>query len=181
MIGTQFYANTLSPLHPCHTTLSNPTHHRLKQPPSSPGTFYQQIFNNIPPPINNTSITKHIHTHLTALYLRNRKYNNILNLHPPPINTEFETLPTPIQFSIAKLRCGHHPNLQSYKYRFNINQATHAICNRCNRAPDTVSHLLLHCPNTTQSRETWGIHTVMDLWTSPSGVANFLSEVWPPQ
>src|ERR1044072_826991 len=64
MIGTQFYAKTRLPTHPCHKTLLQPTPQRLKQPPSSTGALYKQILNHIPPPPPNTNTTKNIQTKL---------------------------------------------------------------------------------------------------------------------
>src|ERR1051325_5474477 len=63
----------------------------------------------------NTTTTKHIHTQLTHLYMINRP-PNILNRHPPEINPDFNNLPRHLQISLARLRCGHHPNLQHYKH-----------------------------------------------------------------
>jgi hypothetical protein len=181
MIGTQFYAKTRLPTHPCHKTLLQPTPQRLKQPPSSTGALYKQILNHIPPPPPNTTTTKHIHTQLTHSYMTNRPPNNILNEPPPEINPDFNNLPRHLQISLARLRCGHHPNLQHYKHRFEINQTVSPTCTRCGMALENVEHFLLNCPSNYRPRRHWGITSLKDLWTRPTAAGSFISDVWPPQ
>ena len=55
IIGTQFYSKILDQNHPCNRITLNPTEHRLTIPPSSPAKYYSQIYNNIPPPVSNTT------------------------------------------------------------------------------------------------------------------------------
>src|SRR5678815_1038911 len=108
MTGTQFFKKTNTPTFMSH---SNPIHHRLKQPPSSPAIHYNQIRNNIPSSPSNTSCTKQIHTTLTENYLRRRPPNNILNKHPPEIASELNSLPKTSQSSLAKIKLWPPPKL----------------------------------------------------------------------
>src|ERR1700755_2865319 len=156
MICTQFYAKTWLPTPRCHKTHLQPPKHRLQPPPSSTGTFYKQILNHILPPPPNTTITKHIQTQLTHSYLINRPTNNIIDTPLPEINPDFSNLPRHSQISLARLRCGHHPNLQQYKHKFNINQTTSPTCTRCGAAPETEKHFLLHCPSNSRPRNFTG-------------------------
>src|SRR6201990_2656361 len=129
----------------------------------------------------NTTTTKHIHTQLTHSYLINRLPNNILDTPVPEINPDFSNLPRHSQISLARLRCGHHPNLQQYKHKFNIKQTTSPTCTRLGEAPENVKHFLLRCPSISRPRISWGITTLEDLWTKPTAAGGFISEVWPPQ
>src|SRR5678816_4218406 len=141
-----------------HTTLhflTQPT--TLKQLLSSPALYYKQILNNIPPSPNNTTYTKQIHTSLKENRLRHRSPNNILNKHTPEIAPEFNSLPRISQSSLAKLRCIHHPKLQYYKHRFNLNQTTTNISQNCNQVPEDTSHFFLFCLTNSQHRTTWNI------------------------
>ena len=181
MIGTQFYTNTLDISHPCHYTLQDPTRHRLKTPPSSPALYYSNIFRTIPPTTNNTPLIKHIHTIITRNYLNTRQPNHLLNEQPPDIANTQNTLPRKIQITLSRLRSGHHPNLQAYKHRFNIQNTLSPTCQRCMQEPDTTEHLLLSCPTLTHHRTLHHISSLRDLWLRPAAVAEFLKAVWPFQ
>src|ERR1700755_119148 len=181
MICTQFYAKTWLPTPRCHKTHLQPPKHRLQPPPSSTGTFYKQILNHIPPPPPNTTTTKHIHTQLTHSYMINRPPNNILNRPPPEMNPDFNNLPRHLQISLARLRCWPHPNLQHYKHKFKINQATSPTCTRCGMAPETAKHFLLPCPSISRPRISSGITSLKDLWTKPTAACGFIREEGAPQ
>src|ERR1044072_4262049 len=112
---------------------SPPTYHTQTKTTS---IFHRYLLQTNPlshPP--NTTITKHIHTQLTHSYLINRPPNNILDTPPPEINPDFSNLPRHSQISLARLRCGHHPNLQQYKHKYKVNQTTSPPCTRCGEAP----------------------------------------------
>ena len=80
MIGTQYYVRATDPSHPSH-------HITLQQPPdrnkkTTPARYYTQLFQNIPPVPNNTTMIKHIHTQITKQAILNRPNNTILNSPP---------------------------------------------------------------------------------------------------
>ena len=114
---------------------SPPTYHTQTKTISIIHRYLLQINpRSHPPPPPNTTITKHIHTQLTHSYLINRPPYNILDTPPPEINPDFSNLPRHSQITLVRLRCGHHPNLQHYKHKFKINQATSPTCTRCRMA-----------------------------------------------
>jgi hypothetical protein len=173
LIGTQFYSRTLNLDHPLHFSLRPTPAPRAKK--NTPALYFSHIFNNIPPPPPNITLIKHIHTCLTARSLSRRPPNTILNAPPPEISPEEQTLDRQSRVYLSRLRCGHHPSLMEYKFRFN--QSESPSCPRClSPAPDSVHHLLLSCPSFTEARRSSGISSLRDLWTGPEIVATFLKE-----
>ena len=170
MIGTQYFGRA--------TDLSHPSHHiTLQQPPdrskkTTPAKYYTQLFQSMTPVPNNTTMTKHIHTQITKRALLNRPDNTILNSPPPDISPEEQTLPRHTRVTLSRLRSGHHPSLN--QYRFRINLATDPSCSRCHHHTDNTEHIILHCPAYTQHRINHNITSLRDLWSRPVAVAGFL-------
>jgi hypothetical protein len=171
IIGTQFYSKTLNPDHPLHLALRPIPTPRTKK--NTPALYFSHIYNTIPPPPPNLPIIKHIHTQLTSRSLAQRPQNNILNALPPEINREEQSLDRQSRVCLSRLRCGHHPSLQKYKYRFH--QSPTSNCSRCHLpVPEDVYHLLLACPSLAAARLYSNISSLEDLWSRPVAVASFL-------
>jgi hypothetical protein len=74
-------------------------------------------------PINDLhhNIKKHIHTEITSKALQQFSPNTILDTCPLPIDPSGSTLDREDRVHLARLRCGHHPDLLSYKRRLDWN------------------------------------------------------------
>lgn len=172
MMGMQFYAGTVDPDHPCHQ-LQTPLQTR-RHIHNTPAAHYSTLLSNIPPPPDNTSMRKHIHTTVTSQTLSSYRPNTILQDHPPQIADEERGLPRADRVHLSRLRCGHHPVLQSYQCR--IGNSPTDTCLRCHGAPDSVRHVMAECPTIAPSRHTHGVSTVRDLWDRPVSCIAFLRE-----
>ena len=108
---------------------------------------------------------KAIHTTTVAQTIREYNNNKVL-LHPPPgINPEEQKLSRKERSSLAQLRSGYCKLLNSYQARIN---GSPDVCPRCAESPHDTHHLF-------DCRENPTNLTVLDLWTRPIEVADFLS------
>ena len=166
MRGIQFLASVTNNEHsPCHYLHDHPPSHR--QVANAPHKHYTNILNTIPPPPKITQYKKHIHTHLTRQALNNLPNNRILNTPTPTISSTETQLSRSERVHLTRLRCGHHPSLNTYKHRIN----THTdLCPLCQVSPHTVTHLLEVCPNLTALRQYHNINNVLQLWSDPVSV-----------
>ena len=73
---------------------------------------------------------------------------------------------------LARLRCGHHTALPSYRHRIGLDQDP--SCVYCLAAAGSVEHLLLHCASLGPLRDAHGVDTLEHLWERPEEVLNFL-------
>ena len=137
MKGTQFIANALhNTSHPCHYMSTLPP--RPRPIKNTPHSYYNDILATIPRPNNISRYTKHIHTQLTRKYLRKLGRNKVLGRKPPLINVNEKKLSREDRVHLTRLRCGHHPNLNTYKNRLDNTHTT--SCPNC-QATHTVTHI----------------------------------------
>ena len=169
MRGAQFMAaSSLNRDHPCHYMAGRPpTPRHIKRTPSR---HYQNILNSIPPLTDNYK--KHIHTHITNRALQHLGPNSILGTRPPPIHPSERLLSRTDRVHLARLRCGHHPALLSYKRRLDDSVAD--VCPDCNTAQHTIRHIMESCPAHTILRARHNIVRVEDLWENPVRSSDFL-------
>ena len=108
---------------------------------------------------------KKIHSDSVAATIRSYPPNKVLNSKPPELNIEEKQLPRTTRTTLAQLRSGYSPYLNSYLHR--INRSDTDQCPKCNRAAHTTNHLFECTENPTQLQPS-------DLWTNPRQVAEFL-------
>ena len=173
MRGTQIYTSTLDPSHPLHQTLQVRDTPRQKH--NTPASHYTALHAALPPIPPDTSIRSHIHTTHTARALSSFLPNSLLGDHPPLVEKEEATLPRRARVCLARMRCGHHPALDTYMHR--IGQADTDLCGRCGAGPGDVQHLLLHCNTTQAQRAQHNIQSLEHLWTHPVSAAEFFRDV----
>jgi hypothetical protein len=155
MRGAQFLASALhNHRSPCHHFQNLPTTPR--QIANTPYNYYLTIINSIPPPTDPANFIKRIHTH----YI------------PPDISHTEQQLSRADRVRLSRLRCGHHPSLNSYKHRVDRTQTD--LCPQCHSLPHTIRHLLLDSPELAAPRLRAGITSIAQLWSEPVRVAAFL-------
>ena len=112
--GTQIIAAASSnPQHPLQYMAEHQgTARNIKKTPSRE---YTRKLTTLPPCPPRTGIKKHIHTHLTREYIGNLENNRLLGARPPDIHPSETSLPRVDRVHLARLRCGHHPALLSYR------------------------------------------------------------------
>ena len=171
MRGTQFLASaTNNTDSPCYYLRNHPpTHRQIK---NTPHRYYTRILNSLPQPTNTTQYKKHIHTHLTRQALNNLPNNKILDTPPPNISSTETQLSRSERVHLSRLRCGHHPNLNSYKHR--INNTLTDLCPLCQVNPHTITHLIEECPNLAALRQQHNINHVQQLWSEPVSAVAYL-------
>ena len=169
MITKQFLLAAQKPEHPNHDTLN------LNQP-NPRRTTRKTILTNysayISNKTNNSSINeeqykqklKVIHTEAVQ-EVKQRSNNKVLNTIPPEINPEERSLPRKTRCTLAQLRSGYSPFLQSYLHSINASQ--NDLCPECQISPHTTNHLF-NCPSKPTDLE------VQSLWTDPREAAHFL-------
>ena len=109
---------------------------------------------------------KQIHTESVRTAIANQSNNRILNEPAPSINKEELTLPRSARTSLARLRSGFSPTLNSYTARIR-NDPTLDVCPICNQQNHTTQHLF-NCPQNPTHL------TTRDLWSKPVEAAQFL-------
>ena len=142
---------------------------------NSPALLYTNILNNIPPPTDNTSLHKHIHNHIASEVVQNRTANKILNHPPPPIHHSETTLTREDRVHLSRMRCGHHPEINSYKNKLDPNHSPY--CPHCPHALHTVEHIFSHCHPLAHYRLIHNIQSSLSLWTRPTAAAGFLRSI----
>ena len=173
MRGTQFIASaTNNTEHPCHYMTQHPPTHRYIV--NTPHRYYTDILESLPPIADPANSTKHIHTELTRRALAQPTHNTILNDTPPQISNTEKQLPRSDRVTLARLRCGHHPDLNTYKHR--IDETHTDICPNCQASPHTVTHLLTECTSLAAPRQQHNIHSILQLWSDPVKVASYLRD-----
>ena len=174
MRGTHIFSATESPTHPLHRLRSAPARRSRTNPPhQTSAAYYQRELDSIPPLPINTSLRTHIHSVYTQRSLESSQPNTLLGTRPPPVDPELERhLPREDRVHLARLRCGHHTALPSYRHRICPDQDP--SCVYCLAAGGTVEHLLLHCASLGPLRDAHGVDTLEHLWERPEEVLNFL-------
>ena len=173
MRGTQFLASVINnPDSPCHYLRNHPpTHRQIK---NTPHRHYSSILNSIPQPANIAQYKKHIHTYFTRQVLTNLPHNKILDTPPPDISSTETQLSRSERVHLTRLRCGHHPALNTYKHR--LHNAHTDLCPFCQASPHTVMHLIVDCPNLAALRQVHNIDHIQQLWSEPVSVVAFLRD-----
>ena len=172
MRGTHFYTSTADPEHPLHymqTERQTRRHIHL-----TPAEHYRSLYNTLPPRPHNTTERSHIHTHFTARALASFPPNTLLNTAPPLIAEEERALSRTDRVHLSRLRCGHHPALQSYRHRIGLAEVDE--CNLCGEVPGDITHVLLNCRTLHDIRQQHDINTLEHLWTRPCDSMQFLHE-----
>ena len=174
MTGTQIFTSTERPEHPLHHLRSAPARRQRAHPPHrTAAQFYQEELDSLPPLPDGISLRTHIHTEYTRRYLESTRPNSLLGTRPPPIDPALEQhLPREDRVHLARLRCGHHTALPSYRLRIALNQD--ATCVFCLAAEGSAEHVLLHCAVLQPHRDAHDINTLEHLWERPGEVINFL-------
>ena len=162
------------PTHPLHKLTTQPTSSRhLKQTTFDNTNNYTTNIDTQPQDTTEQTIKnniKTIHTQIVHTYLQNRQPNKILGQLAPPISETEQALPRKTRRTLAQLRTGKSPLLQSYKHKIDPTNNTSPLCPLCHTQPHTTNHLFTcTCINTNL--------THMDLWTNPVGAAALL-DAW---
>lgn len=167
MLTKQFLTACHLPGHPGHKHLGLPPpprnlshHHTLLDYEPEVAQLLPSVVDR---PAYKTAI-KELHTTTVSKVLQEYEVNNVLLHHPPSINPEELKLTRRERSSLAQLRSGYCKLLNSYLFRIN---GTPDICPLCLETPHNTHHLF-------DCRENPTTLTVLDLWTRPAEVANFL-------
>ena len=168
MLAKQFLLQTTNPDHPNHTN-SNYIPPRLMKK-----TLHSALTQDVLPfapddvsePINIKYGLKTLHTTCVQNAIDRQLPNQVLNTPAPEINKAEETLQRRARTTLAQLRSGYSPFLQSYMAR--INPTEHSeLCPKCNAEPHTTSHLFSCIADTTEL-------TVQSPWEDPVAAAKIL-------
>ena len=109
---------------------------------------------------------KKIHTKTVSDCKKNYRENKVLGHQPPEINKDEKRLPRQTRTTLAQIRSGYSPHLQTYLHQ--IGQAEHDLCPKCNLHPHTATHLF-NCPNDPTDLNP------IDLWINPVEAAAHLN------
>ena len=174
MRGTQTLAAAITNnQHPLNYMAQHP--HTPRNIKTTPNTRYHtQILSSLPPCPPQTSFQKHIHNQITHRSIQALKDNSVLHSHPPDIHPSESTLSREDRVHLARLRCGHHQALLSYKKR--LGDAVTDTCPGCNTAPHTIKHIMEDCTALNHSRTQHNIHSLRGLWESPVPSVAFLRD-----
>ena len=169
MLTKQFLLATQKPEHPNHQSTN------LNQPPPpriTTNTIITEFGEDVRQKTHNQPINeeqykrklKEIHREEVQKVINNSS-NKVLRSRPPGINEEEKLLPRSTRCTLAQLRSGYSPKLQSYL--FSINASNSDQCPECLQSSHTTEHLS-NCPAKPTQR------TVRSLWTNPRYAAEFL-------
>ncbi len=168
MLAKQFHLATRQEHHPNHRPLSTNPPRKMRKTLDT--EFGEEISSIIPDDglDNNVykSKLKQIHTESVRTVIANQSNNRVLNEPAPSINESELTLPRNARTSLARLRSGFSPALNSYTARIR-NDPTLDVCNLCNLQNHTTQHLF-NCPQNPTHL------TARDLWSKPVEAAQFL-------
>ena len=108
-----------------------------------------------------------IHTSSVAAVINAQQNNKVLQQPVPNISKTEASLPRKNRVTLAQLRSGYSPYLNSYLNRTNPTTYSTDSCPGCEQSPHTTQHLFSCLANpTTLSTRT--------LWEDPPAEANFL-------
>ena len=125
---------------------------------SKPDITYEEFRENL----------KHIHTTITAQYLRSRKKNQVTNNTPYDIHSSEQTLSCHIHTKLAQLKANKSPLLQNYLQKVNPETYTRQ-CPLCLSHTLDTNHLFNCSQVPTQ-------HNTTSLWKKPLKAANAIQE-----
>ena len=84
---------------------------------------------------------REIHSEEVSAYLNSRPPNRVLDIPPPDISPEEQSLPRPFRTTLSQLRSGFSSKLQSYRHR--IGQSDSPLCPErnfaCPAAPTPIT------------------------------------------
>ena len=174
MRSTQTLAASASNLqHPLHYISEHPN--RPKFIKTTPRKLYHtDTLAKLPPCPPQTSLRKHIYTHITHRSINPLKNNTMLGDKPPEIHPSESSLPREDRVHLARLRCGHHPALLGYQKR--LDDSLSDVCTGCNTAPHNIKHIMEDCTALNYTRQQHNIHNMRELWESPGRAVAFLRE-----
>ena len=168
------------PEHPLHNlTKQNRSQRYMKQ-----RTFNNNNSSTTNRDSNNPQITsddinqnmEQIHTEIVQNYLQNREHNKIIHQQAPVIDKSEEKLSRLIRRTLAQLRTGKSPFLQTYLNKINPKEHTSPLCPLCKQQEHTTNHLFTcnHIQTTL---------TPLNLWLKPAEVVSLLEQwqlaTWP--
>ena len=168
LLSSQFLARCLIPSHPSHSIVTAPSGPRnMKQTLQSRflPTVAPYLTNGTLPPTTFKATLKSLHTSAVSSTISSRPPNRVLQAPAPPVSEEELDLPRPYRTTLAQLRSGFCPALNSYLER--VGRSPNDLCPSCHSSPHTTSHIFT-CPSHPTSL------TVRDLWDRPCAVAEFL-------
>ena len=132
--------------------------------------YRQDILPFAPDGVSEPNNIKHglktLHTTCVQNAIERQLPNQVLNAPAPVVDKTEEILPRKTRTTLAQLRSGYSPFLQSYMAKINPTEHNDR-CPKCKTEPHTTSHLFSCIADTTQL-------TVQSLWEDPVAAANFL-------
>ena len=158
LLSSQFLARCLIPTHPSHSTVTAPSGPRqMKYTLQSRflPTVAPYLTNGTLPPDTYRATIASLHTSAVSASISSRPPNRVLQEPAPPVSEEERTLPRPYRTTLAQLRSGFSPALNTYLER--VGRSPDGLCPSCHSSPHTTSHIFT-CPSHPTSL------TVRDLW-----------------
>jgi len=143
--------------------LNHPLNHLLTENPP-PRKMKETIFNNtnyttnIPPNATTPdTIKQHMkttHTQIVTNHIKTIPPNKILNAHPPEISQNEELLDRKTRCTLAQLRTGKSPFLNTYLNTINPTTYPSPNCPLCQQHKHTTQHLF-NCPKISTTLTPW--------------------------
>ena len=167
LLSSQFLATALQPDHPSYPTVTADPGPRDKKV-----TLQRRFGSQILRFFRNGAVhdakeaRKQLHTEYVDAAIRARPLNQVLNIPPPEIAEEENTLPRQYRTTLSQLRSGHCSALNTFKHRIGTTDTD--TCPSCQQSPHTTQHIFT-CPS---HPNTLG---AIDLWERPAEVADFLA------
>ena len=175
LLSSRFLALSLVPTHPSHLTFVSPSGPRGDKKHTLQSKFLPTVSpylsNGILPPDIYKDTLKSLHTSAVSSYLSSRAPNRVLAAPDPLVSEEERELPRVYRTTLAQLRSGFSPALNSYRER--VGRSPDDLCPLCRASPHTTAHLF-SCPSRPTSL------TVRDLWDRPCAVAELLPSLGLP-
>ena len=170
VLCAQFLAGALRPAHPSHALVTQDPGPRNRVPllqsaflPAVAGFLEDD---GTADPANHRATISGIHTAAVGAHLASRIPNRVLQRQAPNISPTELSLPRHFRTTLSQLRSGQCSRLNSYRHAIGIAESD--LCPRCDREPDTVSHLF-ECPAAPTDLST------EDLWSRPVEVARHIA------
>ena len=174
LLCSQFLARCLVPSHPSHSVVTAPSGPRQKKQTLQSAflpTLTPYLSGGTLPPGTYKETLKTLHTAAVACAIGSRPANRVLQIPDPPVSVEERGLPRVYRTTLAQLRSGFSPALNSYLER--VGRSNEDLCPSCRAAPHTTNDLF-----TCQAHPT--SLTVRDLWDRPCAVAELLPSLGLP-
>jgi hypothetical protein len=169
--ASQYRQKSQHPTHPLHDLTLQPPPQRLQKQTIYHNQDYTINIETDPLTVNETEIKqnmKTIHSTIVQTYNQKKHINKVINMLAPPINSSECTLPRPTRRTLAQLRTGKSPILQTYLHKIDPKTHTTPNCPLCHTSLHTTEHLF-DCTKLRTSLKP------IDLWTNPSGASSLLA------